>query len=412
MPKVLRYFQFFFYFLIFTFYFFTFPKSVYALQECRNPKVQTVPNGETTPRDLKNTDSGAEFTVDVNRSAEEAGGVTRWIMDWECGAGNRRVASGVGDTNIKATLSNVGGNCAFLPHSAHIVKVKEIVAGKEVDYCQAIYKVIDAGRLCELSLTSDHVDSAGNPDNLVTTTSQLKLSGTNIPTGTVIINEYGIFIDEFLVARATKNFNDFTIPIEKNTQGSHKISLRSKKPYVTLNPFDALGKIGNTFKDKSFSMDYGPSLCSVPYTVGDASNPGSIEPSTNAATTGDSSADICKENPKDPKCSSAGGIACNPETGKPGDGGILTAIGCVPSQPQPLVEGLIKFITFGSGGISLLLMIFASFRYITSAGNPDSVKAAWDQFQNALIGLLFVLFSVLLLQIIGVDILGIPGLSV
>lgn len=124
----------------------------------------------------------------------------------------------------------------------------------------------------------------------------------------------------------------------------------------------------------------------------------------------------CDKNakPGDPNaCSTASGISCNPKTGELQDKGegILTAIGCVPTQPQPLVEGIIKFTTFGSGAIALLLMIFASFRYITSAGNPDSVKAAWDQFQNAFVGLLFILFSVLLLQIIGVDILGIPGLT-
>lgn len=89
--------------------------------------------------------------------------------------------------------------------------------------------------------------------------------------------------------------------------------------------------------------------------------------------------------------------------------GVMTAIGCIPTQPRELVNGLIRFLSLGSGGIALLLMIFASLRYITAAGNPENIKKAQDQFMNAFIGLLFILFSTLLLQIIGVDILGLPG---
>ena len=46
---------------------------------------------------------------------------------------------------------------------------------------------------------------------------------------------------------------------------------------------------------------------------------------------------------------------------------------------------------------------------ITSQGNPETVKKGQDQFSSAVIGLLFIIFSVLLLQFIGVDILSLPG---
>ncbi len=45
---------------------------------------------------------------------------------------------------------------------------------------------------------------------------------------------------------------------------------------------------------------------------------------------------------------------------------------------------------------------------ITSAGNPDTLKAGQDKFTNAIIGLLIIIFSVLLLQFIGTDILNLP----
>jgi hypothetical protein len=89
--------------------------------------------------------------------------------------------------------------------------------------------------------------------------------------------------------------------------------------------------------------------------------------------------------------------------------GVLTAVGCVPTEPQALVNGLIRYGSLGAGAVALLMMIWASFRYITSLGSSEAINQARDQFFAALIGLLFIILSVLLLQIIGYDILGIPG---
>ncbi|MFH0937082.1 MAG: pilin [Candidatus Daviesbacteria bacterium] len=99
----------------------------------------------------------------------------------------------------------------------------------------------------------------------------------------------------------------------------------------------------------------------------------------------------------------SGGEPCNVD----GVNGIQTAIGCIPTQPQALIQGILRFTTGAGGGIALLLMIWGAFQMITSAGNPESVKKGADQITSAIIGLLFIIFSVLLLQVIGVDILDI-----
>ncbi|MBI2596395.1 hypothetical protein HYW46_06740 [Candidatus Daviesbacteria bacterium] len=91
--------------------------------------------------------------------------------------------------------------------------------------------------------------------------------------------------------------------------------------------------------------------------------------------------------------------------------GVYTAIGCIPTEPSALITKLLTFAAGGAGGIALLLMIFGAFRMTTSAGNPESLKAGQEQFSSAVIGLLFIIFAVLLLQIIGVDILGLPGFT-
>lgn len=94
---------------------------------------------------------------------------------------------------------------------------------------------------------------------------------------------------------------------------------------------------------------------------------------------------------------------------KPSDVGVMTAVGCIPTQPKAFIQGILKFVTFASGGIALILMFIGAFNMVASAGNPENLKKANDQFVNAVIGLLFILFSVLLLQVIGADILDIPG---
>ncbi len=105
------------------------------------------------------------------------------------------------------------------------------------------------------------------------------------------------------------------------------------------------------------------------------------------------------------QCSAAAGQTCN------GDRGILTALGCVPTDPGGLINGMLKMVTGAAGGIALMLMVFGSIQMMTSAGNPDQLKAGRERFFSAAIGLLFIIFSILLLQIVGVDILQLPGFS-
>ena len=106
-----------------------------------------------------------------------------------------------------------------------------------------------------------------------------------------------------------------------------------------------------------------------------------------------------KKDPINVKCMESGGKPC-------GDNGIETAIGCIHTQPTVFVKDILKFIVAIAGGIAFLLMILGVFGMITSAGNPDNLQAGKDRLTSAIIGLLFVVLSVLLLKIIGVDILG------
>ncbi len=99
-------------------------------------------------------------------------------------------------------------------------------------------------------------------------------------------------------------------------------------------------------------------------------------------------------------CSSAAGIECA------GGKGVVTAIGCIHTEPIEFVKDFLKLAMGIAGGIGFLFMLYGVFLMITSAGNPDTLKNGSGIFTNAIIGLLFIIFSLLLLKIIGVDILG------
>ncbi len=90
--------------------------------------------------------------------------------------------------------------------------------------------------------------------------------------------------------------------------------------------------------------------------------------------------------------------------------GILTALGCIPIKDatQFVAWLLARAIGIG-GGIAFLLMIFGAIKVLTSAGNPENVKAGKELITSALMGLLFIIFSLFLLELIGVKILNIPG---
>ncbi|MBI3069777.1 MAG: hypothetical protein HYY87_00535, partial [Candidatus Levybacteria bacterium] len=87
-----------------------------------------------------------------------------------------------------------------------------------------------------------------------------------------------------------------------------------------------------------------------------------------------------------------------------------TAIGDIDaSSPQGFVKQLFGIILSLSGGIALLLIILSGYKLMFSQGNPEKAQEAKETLTAAIVGLLFIIFSLAILQVIGVDILKIPG---
>ncbi len=92
--------------------------------------------------------------------------------------------------------------------------------------------------------------------------------------------------------------------------------------------------------------------------------------------------------------------------------GIWTAIGCIPSNPESIIKVVITIGLGLGGGIVLVMIIVGAFMLSVSQGDPNKTKEAKEIITSAIIGLLFVIFSVTILQFIGVSILHIPGFGV
>lgn len=101
------------------------------------------------------------------------------------------------------------------------------------------------------------------------------------------------------------------------------------------------------------------------------------------------------------------GSSPSPFTGCTGNA-INTAFGCINVEGTDFITKLLNFGIGIAGGIAMLLIIFGGFQILTSAGNPERLNEGKELVSSALTGLLMIVFSVFLLRVIGIQILGIP----
>lgn len=91
-----------------------------------------------------------------------------------------------------------------------------------------------------------------------------------------------------------------------------------------------------------------------------------------------------------------------------GDEELSTAIGClnIVGTQESLLGSLLKWGVGVGGGIAFILIVYAGFMVMTAAGNPERLKAGQELLTSAISGLVLLIFSVFVLNFIGVDILG------
>jgi len=95
--------------------------------------------------------------------------------------------------------------------------------------------------------------------------------------------------------------------------------------------------------------------------------------------------------------------------GEEGTQGVWTAIGCISREPEEIVGKFIRVGLSMGGGVALLMILSAGFTLTISQGNPQKAGQAKEMMTAAVTGLLFIIFSITILQFIGFSILKIPG---
>jgi hypothetical protein len=99
---------------------------------------------------------------------------------------------------------------------------------------------------------------------------------------------------------------------------------------------------------------------------------------------------------------------CDP--GAPfGHNGRTTSLGCIPIEINGFVTWLLGKFIYIASGISFILLGYGVLMYMTSQGDAKKIQAGSEMITSTLAGLMFVILSVFLLKMIGVDILKIPG---
>lgn len=88
-----------------------------------------------------------------------------------------------------------------------------------------------------------------------------------------------------------------------------------------------------------------------------------------------------------------------------------SALGNLSTNPAGFIQSIFAILLSVSGGIALLLIIRAGYQMMTSQGKPEQIQNARDQLIAAIVGLVFLIFSFVFLQLIGYDILHIPGIG-
>ncbi len=84
--------------------------------------------------------------------------------------------------------------------------------------------------------------------------------------------------------------------------------------------------------------------------------------------------------------------------------------GNIAAEPAQLITIIFTIILGFAGGIALLLIISAGYKIIMSKGKPEAIAQGREQLISAIVGLIFIIFSFIILQLVFVDILKIPGI--
>jgi hypothetical protein len=117
---------------------------------------------------------------------------------------------------------------------------------------------------------------------------------------------------------------------------------------------------------------------------------------------------ISVDNPSRRKCDECMKLV-GPAGGVQKAEGTWTALGCLPTNPVSAVTGLTKVGLGLAGLFTLIQIIYGAYELTFSRGDTKMVSQARKRITDSVLALLFIIFSITILRVFGVDILHIPG---
>lgn len=92
--------------------------------------------------------------------------------------------------------------------------------------------------------------------------------------------------------------------------------------------------------------------------------------------------------------------------------GVWTSVGCIPTTSDGIISAFMRIGIGMAGGVALLMILASAFMFATSEGEPKRTSEAKEILTHAIVGLLFIIFSVTLLEFIGVKLFRLPEFGV
>lgn len=208
--------------------------------------------------------------------------------------------------------------------------------------------------------------------------------------------------------------------IKKSDGTDRKVFLEEGQNYLLLpEKFDTDGREGGEHQGKleegtyHILVEYGFKN-TFPVPLACQSNPGDEMGITvdNAANDGGEDNPPAEPPPKTP-CGTnligKDGEGYDAETGQCTK--VFSGLGVdIPTDPFDLAPRILSIILGIAGAIVIILIIRAGYKLMFSQGNPEKVQEARDELTSAIVGLLFIIFSFVLLQFIANNILNIDKL--
>ena len=297
--------------------------------------------------------------------------------------------------------------------------------------CSSTYGATDPQGNCCTNYQCNGTDNFGQNGTCKSIASTCKQKGDKtctIPYGSSGIQQGDCCPNQNLICNGTDNFGQNGTCIDKNTVCIAKSAKGCTIPYgstglqqgtccdnqnLICNGTDNFGQNGTCIDKNTVCVKQDQKSCTIPYGSTGEQQGTCCDNLICNGTDNFGQNGTCKPNvPELPSPTQQGQEGDTPQPNPCQKNICPTAIGNIDvSSGQALVTKIFQMILSLAGGIALTLIIYSGYQIAISDGNPEKVKGAKETIFSAIVGLLFIIFSIAILQIIGVDILQLPGYS-